>query len=109
MLTTGAPAALTVNDCETGVAGRNVELPVCDAVIVQVPVVTIVTVLPETVQTEVVVEANDTVRPEEAVALMVNGAMPAALLFSEANEMLCDWPPAATVTVKLCETLAAGL
>ena len=32
--------------------------------------------MPETVQTEVVVEATLTVSPEDAVALTVNGAVP---------------------------------
>jgi len=46
----------------------------------QVPTVTSVTLAPETVQTLVVVEAKLTARPEEAVALTVNG-----------GELLSDW------------------
>jgi hypothetical protein len=44
--------------------------------IVQVPAATRVTVLLDIVQTEVVVEAKLTTRPDEAVALIVNGAVP---------------------------------
>jgi hypothetical protein len=40
---------------------------------VQVPTVTSVTLVPETVQTAVVVEAKLTGRPEDALALTVNG------------------------------------
>src|SRR5208283_4671850 len=43
---------------------------------VQVPPAASVTVAPETVQTAAVVEAKLTARPEEAVALTVNGAEP---------------------------------
>jgi hypothetical protein len=43
---------------------------------VQVPTATSVTVEPDTVQTGDVVEAKLTARPELAVALTVNGAVP---------------------------------
>jgi hypothetical protein len=43
---------------------------------VQAPVASSVTVVPDTVQTAEVVEAKLTVKPEEAVALTVNGAVP---------------------------------
>jgi len=66
------------------------------AVIVHVPVATIVTVLPEIVQTEGVVGVSVTVRPELAVALMPKGATPKATLLNELNEMV--WPAR---TVKL--------
>jgi hypothetical protein len=46
-------------------------LPVWVALIEQVPAATNVTVLPETVQIEVVVDAKLTGSPEEAVALTV--------------------------------------
>ena len=42
--------------------------PACDAVIEHVPAATIVTVEPLTVQTGVVVEANDTVKPLSELA-----------------------------------------
>jgi len=45
-------------------------------VIVQIPMVCTDTVFPETVQTERVAEAKLTARPDEAVALTVNGAVP---------------------------------
>ena len=43
---------------------------------VQAPASSRVTVLPDTVQTLVVVDARLTGRPEEALALTVNGAVP---------------------------------
>ena len=54
-------------------------LPACVAWMVQVPTETSVTVepvSPDTVQTAVVCELKLTVKPEEAVALTVNGAAP---------------------------------
>jgi len=47
-------------------------LPIWVAVIVQVPPATIVTVVPDTVQMVWVEEANDTVKPDDAVALSVS-------------------------------------
>jgi hypothetical protein len=75
-------------------------------VIEQIPTETIVTVLPETVQTEAVVEAKETGSPEDAAALMVNGAAPSVRLLSVLNAMVCAVRP---VTVKLCVTGAAAL
>ena len=51
-------------------------MPAWLAATVQVPAATIVTVLPETVHTPVVVELKLTGRPELAVAPTVNGASP---------------------------------
>ena len=51
-------------------------LPAWVAWMVQAPAAISVTVAPETVQTGAVVEAKLTARPEEAVALTVNGAEP---------------------------------
>ena len=53
----------------TAVAAEYVELPTCDAVMVQVPGATMVAVVPETVQTPAVLDAKLTVKPEVAVAL----------------------------------------
>jgi hypothetical protein len=58
-------------------------------VIEHVPAARIVTVLPETVQTEGVVEAKVTANPELAVALTLNGATPSVTLLNEPNEMVC--------------------
>ena len=71
----GAPGTPPVMPklCVTCAAGRNVALPPWLALIVQVPVVTMVTLLPETVHTLNVVELNVTVSPELAVA--VNGTV----------------------------------
>ena len=52
------------------------EFPAWLAVIEHVPTPTIVTVVPDTIQTPVVDEAKPTERPELAVALIVNGAVP---------------------------------
>jgi hypothetical protein len=54
-------------------------LPACEARIVHVPVVRPVTVLPLTVQTEVVSDEKDTARPDEAVAVNANGGVPNGL------------------------------
>jgi len=54
---------------------------------VQVPAATNVTVVPETVQTAEVVEAKLTVRPEDADALIVNGAVPTGKFGTEPNAM----------------------
>ena len=54
-----------------------------------VPVPVSVTVLPETVQTAVVVDVKPTARPEVAVAPMANGAVPVATLGKGANAMVC--------------------
>jgi hypothetical protein len=51
-------------------------LPAWEALIVQVPAATRVTVEPDTVHTAVVADAKVTAKPEEAVALGVNGAAP---------------------------------
>jgi hypothetical protein len=54
--------------CVTGEAASQLVLPPCDALIVQVPVVSIVTVVPETVHTLWVSEEKLTVSPEVAEA-----------------------------------------
>ena len=54
------------------------------------PAAAIVTVLPETVQTEVVFETKVTVRPELAVALTVNGATPKVTLLGALKVIVCD-------------------
>ena len=51
-------------------------MPAWVAVIVQVPISSSVTVEPDTVQTDEVVEAKLTASPDEAVAVTVNGAAP---------------------------------
>ena len=65
-------------------------MPAWLAVIEQAPGATIVTVLPAMVQTDVVVEAKLTARPELAVALTVNGETPKLTLLSAPNVMVCD-------------------
>ena len=65
---------LIVKDCWTWGAAFQFALPAWSALIVQVPTVTKVTVVPETVQTLVVAEVKATASAEEAVALTVTEA-----------------------------------
>jgi hypothetical protein len=65
--------AVTWNDCDTGVAAAQLASPACVAVIEHVPVETSVTLAPLTVQTPVVVLANDTGSPLTAVAVSATG------------------------------------
>lgn len=80
-------------------------LPACEAVTIQVPAPTSVNVLPLTVQTEAVLDANCTVSPEVAVAESAAGVLPMVWLPGEVNEMLC----AACATAKVCATGVAAL
>ena len=75
-------------------------MPAWLAVMEQEPPARMVTVVPETVQTEVVVDAKATVRLEEAVAPTVNGDAPKVTLLSAPNVMVC----AAGLTVKAWTT-----
>ena len=70
----------------------------------QVPTATSDTDEPETVQTAGVVEAKLTVKPELAVAPIMNGAAPSVWLESAAKAMDWDFP----VTVKLRSTGVAA-
>src|SRR5215472_9405424 len=63
----------TWNDCVTARAGAKPALPPWEAVIVQVPGATVVTVEPDTVHTGGVLEVNDTGSPEVADAAKVSG------------------------------------
>lgn len=80
-------------------------LPAWLAAIVQVPVLTKVTVLPATVHTGVVVEVNTTERPEDVVADTAKGALPNALPVMAAKVIV--WAPLDTVND--CVTWAATL
>jgi len=80
-------------------------LPACVAWMVQVPAAASVTVAPDVVHTAEVVEAKLTARPEEAVALTVNGAEPNALFESAPKVMV--W--LAGVTWKLWFTGVAAV
>jgi hypothetical protein len=74
---------------------------------VHVPTATNVAVLPETVQTDVVVEAKLTGRLEDAVALSVKGALPSAIFEIAPNVMVwLIWD--GCVTCKLWLTGAAA-
>ena len=78
-------------------------LPGCDAVTVQVPGANRVRVLPLTVHTGAVLDANWTVNPEVAVAESAAG-VPTVWLPGEAKVMLC-----VCTTAKLWVTVGAAL
>ena len=80
-------------------------LPAWFAATVQVPVVTNVTVPPETVHTGVVGEVNATARPDDEVADTAKGALPSALPASAAKVIVC----APFDTAKDCVTCGATL
>jgi hypothetical protein len=73
----------------TGIAAEKFVFPVWLAVIEQVPGATSVTVAPETVHTLRVGEAKLTERPEPAVALTANGAIPNKTLLRGAKVIVC--------------------
>jgi hypothetical protein len=56
----------------------------------QVPGATTVTILPNTVQTDGVVELKLTASPELSVAVIANGAAPSTTLLNEPNVIVCD-------------------
>ena len=70
-------------------AAAKLVLPAWLAATVQVPKVTRLKVLPLTVQTAGVVEANDTTRPEDAVATRAAGATPIIWLPGAVKLMVC--------------------
>ena len=75
------------------------------AVIEHVPTATIATVVPDTVQTGIVFDANVTVSPELALAEIGNAATPNATLPRALNEIVwLVWP-----TPKLCTTGVAAV
>jgi hypothetical protein len=96
---------VTINRWLTEVAAAKFESPAWEAWMVQVPVATSVTVAPETVQTDVVVELKETGRPEEAVAVTVNGSE-ATLMLERAAKVIV-WVPGEMRNV--WSTGAAGL
>lgn len=79
--------------------------PAWEAVMVQLPADTSVSAVPLTVHTELVLEANCTLRPDEAVAESAAGVVPMVLLPGEAKLILC----VACATVKLRLTDGAAL
>jgi hypothetical protein len=66
----------------TGRRSRRLVFPDWLAVMEQVPIPTIVTVVPDTVQTAGVVEVKVTASPELGVAVIAKGIVPAATLLS---------------------------
>src|ERR1035438_8509896 len=88
----------------TGVAAAQLALPACVAWMVQVPTATSVTFVPDTVHTGAVCELKLTVKPELAMAMSVNGAVPNARLERVPKKIV--WLPC--VTWKLWFTDAAA-
>ena len=82
------PALPTANDWLTLAAAAYDVLPACEARTVQVPTPTRVTIAPATVHTDAVVVVNATARPEDALALTANGAVPYVLPPSAAKVMV---------------------
>ena len=81
-------AAATESVRTTSTAAKVVELPACDAVMSQEPAPVIVTETPETVQTAVLDDANETVRDRSVVAVRLNDALPKVFEASAANVMV---------------------
>jgi hypothetical protein len=96
---------VTVKPWLTGVAAAQLPLPPCVAWIVQPPAATSVTVAPDTVHTDVVVEAKLTANPELALALTAKGAAPNTWPDRLPNVML--WLPGVTVKPWLTGVAAA--
>lgn len=96
----------TVNVCNTAAAAAKFWSPAWLAATVQLPLVSSDRVVPVTLQTLGVVEANDTGRPEEAVATRATGAMFSTWVPGDAKEMFCAWPR--ELTVKVCTTGVAA-
>jgi hypothetical protein len=90
-----------------GVAAAQLVLPPCAAWMVQGPAATSVTVAPDTVQTDGVVEAKLTAKPEDAVAPTVNGAVPKGWFESAPKVMV--WPPGVTWKLWFTGVAAAQL
>jgi energy-converting hydrogenase Eha subunit G len=91
----------------TGVAAAQLALPDWEALMVQVPAATRVTVVPDRVQADGVAEANVTVRPEEALALTANGDEPKCWLDKGPKAMV--WAPGVTWKVWLTGVAADQL
>ena len=100
-------AGLTVKLSATSGAAAYLELPAWLASIVQVPVATSVTVVPETVQTEAVAEEKLTGSPEVAVAVSAGTAVPMVCVPGLGKVMVCV-SSGARLTVKLSATSGAA-
>jgi hypothetical protein len=95
--------AFTVKLRATGVAAAQAALPPCEAWIVHVPAMRKVAVVPLTVQTLVVCDANVTASPEVAVAVRVKG-VPTVCVAGVLKVIVCGCP----LTVKLWDTGVAA-
>jgi hypothetical protein len=96
----GVFVARTLKLRSTLVAAAKLALPACDARIVHVPNATSVTVLPLTVHTAEVRDANVTGRPDDAEAPTANGGVPNNLSLIAPKAMA--WPLATILIRKFC-------
>jgi hypothetical protein len=94
----------TVKERETGAAAAKLALPAWLAAIVQVPAPASVSAVPLTVHTLNVVDANDTGRPDDAVATNAPAATPKVWLAGCAKVMVC----VAGETLNVFDTFAAA-
>ena len=80
---------MTANERETGVAAAKLLSPGWLAVRLQVPAATRFSVVPLTVQTDVVVYVIVTARPDVDVATSAGGTVPIVWLPGDTNVMVC--------------------
>ena len=80
--------AITAKLCAADV-GPYCAFPACDALIVQVPIASRVATLPETVQTDGVVDAKLTGKPEEAVAARLTDPVVSVVVGIALKLMVC--------------------
>ena len=109
-------AGATLKVCVTGVAADVVLLPAWLAVTVQLPAVSSVSVVPLSVQTAAVDDANDTVKPVLAVATRAGAATPRVCAPGDVKEIVCvlnaaasTWKLRATGSAAATSTLPAWL
>jgi hypothetical protein len=100
-------AAVTWNVRVTSPAAEYVPLPPWDAVIEQVPVATSVTVVPEIVQTERLLETSVTERPLDADAESETGPWSTRVSAGCANVIVCACGTAVTWKVRVTSAAAA--
>src|ERR1035438_9478603 len=93
----------------TGVPAAQLLLPACVAWIVQVPTETRVTVAPDTAHSAGVVDAKLTARPDDALALTVNGVPAAQLLLPACVAWIVQVPTETRVTVAPDTAHSAGV
>ena len=97
-------ATNTVNERDTELAAAKEALPGWLAVMEHVPALNKLNAVPLTLQTVGVVEANATLKPDDALAVSATAAAPKLVLAGCAKVMVC----AVAATLNEFETLAAA-